>query len=102
MEPSIKMRTAVDNGIATLRALIRHPMETGSRKDEFGETVPAHYIQELICEHNGRIVMTCYWGTGISRNPYLSLQFKDAKAGDVVSLRWVDNQGGSDAFSAVI
>ncbi|MGQ0658362.1 MAG: thiosulfate oxidation carrier complex protein SoxZ [Chromatiales bacterium] len=102
-QSSIKIRTALEDGVCTLRALIRHPMETGGRKDEAtGERIPAHHITELTCEHNGEPVMTCHWGTGIAKNPYLSFRFRDARAGDTVTLRWTDNRGESDAIHAAI
>jgi sulfur-oxidizing protein SoxZ len=74
MASSIKVRTEVEEGITTVRLLIRHPMEAGNRKDPAGQSIPAHYIKELLCEHNGKPVLTTYWGPGISRNPYLSFR----------------------------
>ena len=57
---SIKMRAAAKDGVTTIKALISHPMETGTRKDKkTGEKIPAHFIQEVVCEHNGNAVMTC-------------------------------------------
>lgn len=100
---TIKVRTSIDGGVCTVRAMIRHPMETGQRKDAAtGARIPAHHITELICEHNGTVVLRCDWGTGIARNPYLSFKFKDAAAGDTLALRWTDNRGDSDALQVVI
>ena len=87
-----------DNDIATVKVLIYHPMETGLRKDKAsGETIPAHYITEVQVQHNGNDVMTGLWGGGVSQNPYLSFDLKDAKPGDTVKVSWIDNQGGSDS-----
>jgi sulfur-oxidizing protein SoxZ len=47
-------------------------------------------------------VLTAYWSGGVSKNPYLSFKFKDGKAGDTITLSWVDNQGGSGAVEAPI
>ena|SRR3990172_13247865 len=103
MESTIKIRTAIEDGVCTLRTLIKHPMETGARKDDLtGEVIPAHYIRELTCEHNGQVVMTCYWGTGISKNPYLSFKFRNAKPGDTLTLRWVDNLSETDSLKAIL
>lgn len=100
---TIKVRTAIADGVCIVRALLRHPMETGSRKDKrTGALIPAHHITELVCEHNGKAVMTCYWGTGIARNPYLSFKFGEAKAGDTLTLRWLDNRGETDALEVIL
>ncbi len=93
---SIKMRANIEGGVTTIKALISHPMETGARKDKkTGETIPAHFIQEVVCEHKGAKVITANWGPAISKNPYLSFRFKGAAAGDTVKLSWVDNKGNS-------
>ncbi|MEW7977915.1 MAG: thiosulfate oxidation carrier complex protein SoxZ [Candidatus Sedimenticola endophacoides] len=93
---SIKVRAKEKGGEVTVKCLMTHPMETGTRKDsKTGELIPAHYIQEVNCEVNGTNVMSAQWSGGISKNPYLSFKFKGAK-GDVMSLAWVDNKGESE------
>ncbi len=100
---SIKMRAKVDDGVTTIKALISHSMETGTRKDKkTGEKIPAHFIQEVICEHKGNAVMTANWGPAISKNPYLSFRFSGGAAGDTVKLSWVDNKGGKDSRETTI
>ena len=77
---SIKMRAKTDGTVTTIKALISHPMETGTRKDKkTGEKIPAHFIQEVVCEHKGNKVMTANWGPAISKNPYLSFRFTDRR-----------------------
>ena len=45
---TIKMRSKESNGVVTVKALIKHPMETGQRKNKkTGDFIPAHYIQEV-------------------------------------------------------
>jgi sulfur-oxidizing protein SoxZ len=100
---SIKMRAAAKDGVTTIKALISHPMETGTRKDKkTGEKIPAHFIQEVVCEHNGNAVMTAHWGPAVSKNPYLSFRFSGGNAGDTVKLSWADNKGNSDSSEASI
>ncbi|MCO6412403.1 MAG: thiosulfate oxidation carrier complex protein SoxZ [Thiogranum sp.] len=95
---SIKIRANVEGNVTTVKALISHPMETGQRKDsKTGQLIPAHFIQEVTCEHNGKAVMTALWGPAISKNPYLSFKFAGAKSGDTLKLSWVDNKGESDS-----
>jgi sulfur-oxidizing protein SoxZ len=100
---SIKMRVKSKDGVTTLKALISHPMETGTRKDKkTGKKIPAHFIQEVVCEHKGKTVMTANWGPAISKNPYLSFRFSGAAAGNTVKLSWVDNKGEKDSAEATI
>lgn len=100
---SIKMRAATADGVTTIKALISHPMDTGLVKDKkTGQTIPAHFIQEVVCKHKDTTVLTANWGAAISKNPYLSFKFKGAAAGDTVSLSWVDNKGEKDSAEATI
>ena len=101
---SIKMRASLgDDGVTTVKVLISHPMDTGLEKDKkTGNMIPAHFIQEVVCDYNGTNVMTAEWGPAISKNPYLSFRFKGAKAGDTIKLNWVDNQGNSDSDETTI
>jgi sulfur-oxidizing protein SoxZ len=101
---SIKMRaTLSENGVTTVKVLISHPMDTGLVKDKnTGKFIPAHFIQEVVCEHNGTRLLTAEWGTAISKNPYLSFRFKGGKAGDAIKLNWVDNLGNSDSGEVTI
>ena len=103
MASSIKVRAKVKAGVTVVKALVSHPMETGLRKDKkTGKKIPAHFIQEVTCEHNGKNVLTAHWGPAVSKNPYLSFKFKGAKSGDTLKVSWVDNQGKSDSTEAKI
>ena len=94
---TIRLRASNKDGVATVKALITHPMETGLRKDKkTGKAVPAHFIQTVTGKHNGKEIIMAEWSGAISKNPYLSYQFAGAKAGDSVELTWSDNMGDSD------
>ena len=100
---SIKMRAKIKDGVTTVKVLISHPMDTGLQKDKkTGEKIPAHFIQEVVCKHKDNTVMTANWGAAISKNPYLSFNFKGAAAGDSISLSWVDNKGEKDSADIAI
>jgi len=100
---TIKLRAKEANGVVTVKALITHPMETGARKDQkTGELVPAEFIQEVTCEHNGKVTISAQWSGGVSKNPYLSYEFAGGAKGDKVKLSWVDNKGASDSAEVVI
>ena len=49
MSSTIRLKSKTRNNITTVRAIIRHPMETGFRIDnETGEPVPQHYIKNVL------------------------------------------------------
>ncbi len=97
MASSIKVRTSLHDGEATIRMIIRHPMHTGYEFDtETEKFIPAHYIEKLTIKHNDSIVLDCDWSRAISANPYLSFVFNGAKAGDKLTISWSDNLGESD------
>lgn len=100
---TIRIRARVQGDVTEVRALIRHPMETGLRKDKkTGNAIPAHFIQQVTCEHNGNSVLTANWSGSISTNPYLAFDLKGAKSGDTIKISWTDNKGGSDANEAKV
>ncbi len=103
MANSIKMRARKGDGAATsVKALIKHPMETGRRRDDDDQIVPAHFIQKVVVEHKGDVVFEAYWGTGVSKNPFVSFEFDGAEAGEKVKLSWFDNLGQSESIEAAI
>ena len=100
---SIKIRAKLEGNETTVKALIQHPMDTGQVKDKkTGKLIPAHFIQEVTCDHNGTTVLSALWGPAVSKNPYLSFKFKGAKVGDTLKLSWVDNKGQSDSIETKI
>ncbi len=100
---TIRIRTRLKDGITTVRAIIRHPMETGFRFDEeTQDVVPAHYIKLVTIKHNGEVVMSCDWSRAVSRNPYLSFVFTGAKPGDTLQLDWLDTEGKTDIVETTI
>ena len=100
---TIKMRAQAKDGVVTVKALMTHPMETGTRKDsKTGKLIPAHFIKQVTAEHNGEQVLLAHWSGGVSKNPYLSFKFEGGKAGDTVTIAWTDNQGDSDSAQGEI
>lgn len=102
MASSIRVRATSNGDITEVQALIQHPMDTGLVKDPKGELIPAHYIQQLKFEWNGKDVFVADWGTAVSKDPYVKFSFKGAKKGDELKISWTDNKGGSDRTTAKI
>src|SRR6187399_1191388 len=90
------------DGKATVRVLMSHEMETGQRKDAAGNTIPAWYIQQVSARWNGATVMNAQWGPAVAKNPYLQFAVKGAKAGDKISITWLDNRGDKRTDEAVV
>ena len=102
MANDMKMRALLKGDTTEIKVLMSHPMETGRRKNELDETVPAHFIQLVTITLNGNPVLEAQWGTGISKNPYLTFQVKGAKVGDKVVVTWHDNKGLSSSHEGEV
>ena len=103
MADEMKVRAKLSGTTTTVKAIMYHPMESGSRKDkETGELIPAHFIKQVKAELNGEMVISADWGTGVSKNPYWSFEFEGGKAGDTVKITWTDNLGETGEGEAVI
>ncbi|BCM23927.1 thiosulfate oxidation carrier complex protein SoxZ [Methyloradius palustris] len=97
MADDIKMRAQLKGDMVEVKVLIGHPMETGRRKNEAGEVISAHFVQLVTVTLNGKSVLEAQWGTGISKNPYLTFHLVGAKVGDIVAVTWHDNLGQSSS-----
>lgn len=95
MVDNMKMRAQLKGDLVEVKVLMSHPMETGRKKDDFGQIIPAHFVQLVTVTLNGRKVLEAQWGTGIAKNPYLTFRLKGAKIGDMVAVTWLDNMGAS-------
>ncbi|MFM2434696.1 MAG: hypothetical protein RL063_675 [Pseudomonadota bacterium] len=95
MSDNMKMRAQLKGGLVEVKVLMSHPMETGRKKDDFGQLIPAHFVQLVTATLNGKKVLEAQWGTGIAKNPYLTFRLKGAMLGDIVAVTWLDNTGAS-------
>lgn len=97
MASTIRVRAIANGETTEVQTLIQHPMDSGFIKDDKGEFIPAHFIQELTFEHSGKPVFIADWGTAVSKDPYVKFAFKGAAKGDDLKVSWIDNKGGSDS-----
>ena len=102
MAEPMKIRATLQGDVADIRILMAHPMETGQRKDAKGEIVPLHFIRSVLVAHNGKPVLDAQWSQAVARNPFLGLRVKGARAGDKVSVTWVDTKGDKRTDEAVV
>lgn len=98
---SMKIRAKLLGDIAEIKLIINHPMETGRKKDDAGQLIPAHFIQLMTISLNDQPVLSSQWGTGIAKNPYLTCHVK-AQLNDKVTVSWLDNLGESATQDALV
>jgi sulfur-oxidizing protein SoxZ len=102
MDANMKMRAKLKGEVTEVKVIISHPMETGRKKDDFGQIIPAHFIQLVTATLNDKPVLEMQWGTGISKNPYLTFYVKGAKVGDKITVTWHDNLGETASGEIVV
>ena len=101
MKKNIRIKAVEKSGIVTVKTLIKHPMETGRRKDQEGNLIPMHHISEFRVLVNGIKKMDGEWGTGISKNPYMSFKFQ-GKKGDQIQIELIDNLKQTSSVETIV
>ncbi len=103
MAEPMKIRATIEGDVANVKVLMNHSMETGQRKDaKTGQLIPAHFIQTVSAQLNGKTVLEAQWSQAVSKNPFLGFKVKGAKAGDKVVVNWVDNKGDKNSAEAAV
>ena len=93
MAEPMRIRAVMQGDSADVRILMRHPMETGQRRDAKGDLVPLHFIQSVLVMHNGNTIMDAQWSQAVSRDPFLGIRVKGARISDKITVTWTDNKG---------
>jgi sulfur-oxidizing protein SoxZ len=102
MADPMRIRAQAQGDKAVVRVLMSHEMETGQRKDSAGKAIPAWFIQEVTAAHNGKTVLNAEWGPAVAKNPFLQFTIKGAKAGDKITVNWIDNKGDKRTDEATV
>lgn len=102
MGSPMKIRAKAEGDTVQVRVLMAHIMETGLRKNQQGDLIPAHYIQHITATCKGREVLSAQWGPAVSANPFIAFKFKGAGKGDKIALTWVDNKGDTRTDESII
>lgn len=97
----IRIKARERNGVVDVKTLMKHPMETGLRKDKDGNKIPEHWIQDVVAEVNGKVVFSCAFNTSISKDPYLSFAYAGSK-GETLTLSWKDSAGESASADVTV
>jgi sulfur-oxidizing protein SoxZ len=102
MAEPMRIRANMAGDKVEVKVLMNHEMETGQRKDNAGNIVPAHFIQQVNATHNGKSVLAAQWGPSVSKNPFMHFRFKGGKPGEKVTITWTDNKGDKRTDEATI
>jgi len=87
----IKVKAKEKNGIVNAKLLVKHPMESGLRKDKSGQLIPVHHLKEVKVDYNGATIFLAEMGTGVSKDPFLAFSFK-GKAGEEFTVDAIDSK----------
>ncbi len=91
--------TAQAGEIMELKALIRHPMESGFRRGSRGEEIPRDIITTFECLYNGEKVFQADFYPTVAADPFLTFHTKATQSG-TLEFRWTDQDGQSWSESA--
>lgn len=100
-DPS-RIRAQVQGASTVVRIRVAHEMESGQRKDAAGRPVPPWHVTEFQVALNGRPVLTGQWGTAVAKNPFVQFNLRGAKAGDRITVSWVDSRGDRRSDDALV
>lgn len=87
--------------LVEIRVLIRHPMETGFRYDNVGQSIPKNVINQVICSYNGNEVLRADYSSGIAANPYLRFYLRAETSGEI-QVSWQDDAGEHGSISGML
>ncbi len=91
--PQIRVPDRAKKGaVILLRAKLRHPMETGWRKNQAGKTVPRNRINKFVCDFEGDEVFRADLHSGVSADPYLAFYVTATKSGSY-RFKWFEDGG---------
>lgn len=93
--------TAKRGEIIEVRALVRHAMETGFRRDYLGTPLARNIIRLFVCTYNGVEICRAHLHPAISANPYLAFSTIAMESGTLV-FSWSGDNGFTATESAAI
>lgn len=101
-KPRIKVPATVRKGEAfEIKTLIRHPMESGQRKDAAGKPLPRKIINRFVVLANGRQVLDTELFPSMAIDPYLIFKAR-IDADTRFEMTWHEDGGASVSESAEV
>ncbi len=84
--------TASAGEVIEIKALIRHPMESGHRRGARGEVIERDIITRFECRYLDELVFAADFHPGIAANPLLTFYVRASRSG-VLEFEWTDQHG---------
>jgi len=101
-KPRIRVPSQARKGeVIEIKTLVSHPMETGHRRDVWGQLIPRRILHTFTCTYNGEEVFRAEWHPAIAANPYLAFYTVATQSGRL-RCEWVDDDGAVYATEADI
>ncbi|MEA3288952.1 MAG: thiosulfate oxidation carrier complex protein SoxZ [Campylobacterota bacterium] len=89
----IKPKKPKAGSIAKVSLMVMHPMETGLGKNKkTGKAIPAHFINDIDFQWNGKTFTKIEGWETISANPFYEVKLRVPEKGKL-SVTFKDNQG---------
>lgn len=83
---------AAPGELIELKALIRHPQESGFRMGPRGTPVPQDILTKFVCLYNDEQVFAATLYPGIAANPFISFHTRATESG-TLTFRWTHQDG---------
>ncbi len=77
------------DGVAVVKALIKHPNHNGLGRNSDGSPIPPHHLVQVVVSVNGVAALSMDTGSGIAADPLLGWKVR-ANPGDSVIVAWTD------------
>jgi len=87
--------------VIEIRTLVRHPMESGYRRDARGNAVPRNILRQLVCTYNGEEILRVELHPAVAANPAMSFTTVATESG-TIELRWTGDAGFALVHTASI
>ena len=84
--------------VLEIKALMRHPMETGYRVDSVGAPIPRHIVKRFSVVYDGEEVFAMDFTQGVAANPFIAFTTVATRSGELV-FTWVDDLGETVSVS---
>ena len=94
-------KTIARNEPFEVKVLISHPMESGQRRDQMGQTIPRDIIHHLIATIDGETILDADLFPAIAANPFFAFSAVAEKSGTLV-LAFTDDHDATQIETVAI
>ena len=90
---NMKIKAKLKGDVVAVKVMAKHDMLTYDQAKKKG--IDANFITHISAAANGIVVYDVSTSQFWSKNPQFKFDFKGAKAGDELSITWVDLKGNT-------